>query len=139
MSNTDHTTDEVRAAAMAAGLRDLAAMVTDHPHLSGALRYSFDRWLVSVGHGQDDARTQIIAFARAGRACGATITEHDNGRHAGVDVAFCPAVSLHVYANVEKVHGATVRSVEQVDDGTRRIVEYTPRSILAEITADVAA
>jgi hypothetical protein len=132
-----HTTDTERAAAMAAGLRELAAMVTDHPHLADNLRCGMRRWLVSVGHGGADARAQVIAFARAGRACGATVTEHDDGHtYAGVDVAFGPAVNLHVYAAVEKVHGVTRRNVEQGENGTCRITEYTPRSILSEIDAD---
>lgn len=138
MSNTS-LSDQDRAAEMAAGLRDVAAMIVEHPSVASDLRCGLTRWLVSVGHGGQSARAQMLAFARAGRAAGATVTEFDDGyQYAGVDVAFGAAVSLHVYADVEKVHGATRRTVEQAEDGTtRRIVEYAPRPILTDLdTAD---
>jgi hypothetical protein len=118
--NDTHTPDTDRAAALAAGLRALAAMVTEHPHLAKDLGCAGRHMLVSVGHGSDVARDQILAFARAGLASGATVTEMDNGTHAGVRVAFGP-ICVQVYAVVEQVHDVT------------RIVEYTPRSILAEL------
>jgi hypothetical protein len=138
MSNTP-LSEQDRAAEMAAGLRDLAAMSTEHPSVASDLRCGLTRWLVSVGHGGQSARAQMLAFARAGTACGAKVTEFDDGyQYAGVDVAFGAAVSLHVYADVEKVHGTTRRTVEQTEDGTtRRIVEYAPRPILTDLdTAD---
>lgn len=116
--------DVERAAATAAGLLDLAAMLTEHPRLATKLCSALSRLLVAVV--SDDAREQVCRFAQAGLASGATVTEHDNGKYAGVDVAFGP-VTLHVYADVEKVHDVT------------RIVEYTPRSILAEIANEAAA
>jgi hypothetical protein len=117
-----------QAAALAVGLRDLAALVTEHPELALVVRRAVDM-MASVGHGEENARDLIVASARAGLARGAAVTEYDNGQYAGVHVAFGP-VRVQVYAAVEKVHRVT------------RIVEYTPRSILAELggtTTEVAA
>jgi hypothetical protein len=121
VAETAAAPDVERAAATAAGLRSLAALIAGHPHLAPHVRYSAHRLLVPL-RDSDDARATLIAFARAGQASGAAVTEFDDVTYAGVDVTFGP-ITLHVYARVELVHDVT------------RVVEYTPRSILAEVVA----
>lgn len=136
MSTTTTVTD--RAAALAAGLRALAAMFTEHPELAAEVPYTLSAIPVFVSPRRDgDVRARIVAFARAGMACGATVTEsNDSGSdYAGVDLQFGP-VRLNVYSRTEQVHAVTRRTVEQVDDQTCRVTEYTPRPLLADLGGD---
>lgn len=114
------TTDTVqqntdRAAALAAGLRELANMIEKNPALLdiSAIRYVFDRALVSV-----DTREDVSALARAGARSGAKVTKHVGSKYAGVDIAFGSA-SLHVYADRDEV-------CERIVIGTREVTEEVP-------------
>ena len=132
------TTTTERAGALAAGLHELAAMFTEHPQLAAEIPYSLSQITVYISPRRDgDVRDRIVAFARAGIACGATVTESSDpgSDYAGVDLQFGP-IGLHVYSRTEHVHPVTRRTVEQVDDQTCRVTEYTSRPILADLGGD---
>jgi hypothetical protein len=100
-------------------------MLTDEvmtrPELVDAMpRYIGTTILLPLGD-RDDARDRLIAFARAGKAAGAELSEHDDTKYAGIRLAFGPVVA-NVYADVAKVHEVVT-------------VQYTRRPILAELTS----
>jgi hypothetical protein len=126
-AGTGQDPDVERAAALAEGLRGVAALLAGHPDLTKQCSTGLPVY-VHLGYGED-VREQLVAFARAGVAAGATVTEEVDTSlgHAGVNVAFGP-VTLHAYGPLDLVH-----------EVTRHAVEYTERPILAEITGTGAA
>lgn len=107
---------EQESTALAAGLRGLAAMVEQQPHVADEhnLQWQFEKINVPVF-----TKNEVVAFARAGKASGAKVTKHQGDKYAGVDVTF-GAVSLHVYVDraviCERIVTGTTEVTKEVPD-----------------------
>lgn len=94
----------------AAGLRSLANMMdTAPPLVVDGMRYALRNILVPV-----DGRADMAAFARAGKAAGATIAKAVSDKYAAVDLLFADHVRVHVYADREEVCDRVVTGTEVV-------------------------
>lgn len=121
MSETTAQALDVDTVEVVEGLRKLAACIETNPHLTQHVKVHLSRILVAVW-----TREDIAAFARAGARHG-TVTKHANGDWAGVDVAFSPAVGLHVYAGRDAV-------CERIVTGTHEVTEEVPDpELLAQV------
>lgn len=108
-------TQVTKAGELAEGLRRIAAMVEQFPHLVDEMHldWQFDRVTVPVW-----TKGEVVSFARAGKAAGAQVAKHQNDQYAGVDLTF-GAASLHVYVARDKV-------CERIVTGTREVTEEVP-------------
>lgn len=103
------------------GLRQVAAMIEQHPDLMEipSFRFMFGRTLLSV-----QTKEEVAALIRAGKASGAKVKKHQDSRFAGVDLVFAETtmfegVSLHVYVDREEI-------CEKVVTGTHEVTEEVP-------------
>lgn len=106
---------------IADGLRSLAQMVEDNPHLAEAVDcYSLTAANIPVGHLDSMTAVEAVAaFARAGKASGATVTKAYDSSHGGIELRFNKQVGLHVYA-------ARAEVCERVVTGTELVTKVVP-------------
>lgn len=101
----------------AAGLRALADMIEQNPHLAEQVRYSFTAVNVPIGR-SGDVRATMTDFVRRGVRAGAVVTKEQDDSWAGATLAWGP-VGIHVYA-------ARAEVCERVVTGYDTVTETVP-------------
>lgn len=147
---TDTVTREARAAMLAAGLRQVAAMVEANPGGVDVLEFAFSNVLAYVSG--DNPRELIADATRATLAVGGTVDKYYSGDEwAGIVARFGP-VSIQIYTGraqmCERVVVGTREVVKEVPDPealaavptvqttvTEDVVEWVCRPIMEEVAA----
>lgn len=146
------TFDLKRAGDILGGLRALADLFEANPELTEDFRYSDTfRKLHLPSSYHEDPRGTLAAWARAGKASGATVVKDYDAKYSAVTVALTDEVKVYVYADREQVCERVVTGTEtvtvQVPDPTvvvplvdvtevREIVEWRCTPLLAEGTVE---
>lgn len=117
---------------IADGLRSLAQMIQDNPRLAQTLNvYALQHMKVPVGYRADmSAAEELAAFARAGKAIGATVEKVYTEDYGKVVLSFGGSVGIDVYAERAEV-------CERVVTGTEVVRKTVPDPAIVVPTVEV--